>query len=137
MADMKQAMRDKDQLKLDTIRLLRAKIKNVEIDQGEQTDEQVQQLAGQLIKQWRDAITDYQKGQREDLVQEAEQKIKVLESYLPEQMGDEELLKIIEQVCQESGLDQVGPIIGQVKQQVGNQAEGSRIARLVNQALSS
>jgi len=135
LEDMKQAMRDRATLQLDTIRMLRAKIKNEEIDQGPLSDEQVEKLVSQTIKQWQDAIGDYKKGNRDDLVQEAVQKIEVLQKYMPQQMSDEQLLEIITQVRQETGLDQVGPIIGKVKQKVGNQADGQRIATLVNQQI--
>jgi hypothetical protein len=135
--DMKQAMRDKDVLRLDVIRLLRAKIKNEEIDKGDLSDEQVELLVSQAVKQWQDAIGDYQKGGRNDLVEETELKIAVLQEYLPQQLSDEELMALIEQVHQETGLDQAGPLIGKVKQQVGSKASGGRVAQLVQQALSS
>ena len=135
--EMKQAMKAHDQLKLDVIRLLRARIKNVEIDHGEQADADVQKIVQQMIKQWKDAIVDYKKGNRDDLVEEAEAKVKLLEAYLPAQLSDDELKKIIEEVKTTTGLDQVGPLIGQVKQKVGNQADGRRVAQLVNQLMSS
>jgi uncharacterized protein len=135
--EMKQAMKAHDQLKLDVIRLLRARIKNVEIDQGEQDDTSVQKIVQQMIKQWQDAIIDYKKGERADLVEEAEAKVKLLEAYLPAQLSDDELKKIIEKVKADTGLDQVGPLIGQVKQKVGNQADGRRVAQLVSQFMNS
>jgi len=135
--DMKQAMRDKQTLKLDTIRMLRAKIKNEEIDNGPQTDEQVERLVSQTVKQWLDAIEDYKKGSRDDLVEEAQQKIRVLEEYLPQQLSDEQIIEVINKIRQESADIQRGPLIGLVKQQVGNSADGARIAQLVNQAFSN
>lgn len=137
MEDMKQAMRAKDSSRLGTIRLLRAKIKNVEIDNGEQNDQQVQQLVSQMIKQWQDALIDYKRGNRDDLVKEAEEKIKVLQEYLPAQLSDDKLMEVISSVIKETGLTQVGPVIGKVKQQVGSQADGARIAKLVNQVVSA
>ncbi len=137
LQDMKQAMRDKDSLKLGVIRLLRSKIKNAEIEQGELVDDQIENLVAQSVKQWQDATSDYQKGGRDDLVKETKQKISILKEYLPQQIDDEQLLDIIDQVCQDTGLDQVGPIIGKVKQKVGNQASGARVAQLVKQKLSS
>lgn len=134
--DMKQAMRDKQTLRLDTIRMLRAKIKNVEINNGPQNDEQVEKLVSQTVKQWLDAIEDYKRGNRDDLVEEAQQKIKVLEEYLPQQLSDEQIIEIIKKIKQESEGIQMGPLIGLVKQQVGNSADGARIARLTNQVFS-
>ncbi len=133
--EMKQAMKAKDSLRLDVIRLLRSRIKNVEIDQGKLDENQVQQIVQQQIKQWQDALQDYKQGQREDLISETKQKIKILQEYLPEQLTDKELTEIIQEVQQEAGLDQIGPLIGQVKQQVGNRAAGARIADLVKQTI--
>ena len=134
--EMKQAMRDRNQLRLDVIRLLRARIKNVEIDQGEVNDQQVQNIVQQQIKQWKDAVIDYEKGSRQDLVDEAMQKIKVLQEFLPAQLSDDELKMIIEQIVVDTSLCQVGPLIGQVKQKVGNQAEGAKIALLVQEIIN-
>jgi hypothetical protein len=130
--EMKQAMKAGDQLRLDVIRLLRAQIKNVEIDQGELDDAGVQKIVQQQIKQWKDALVDYKKGKRDDLIEETQSKIKILQTYLPQQLSDEELKAKIQQIHKETGL-KAGPLIGKVKQAVANQAEGSRIAQLVNQ----
>lgn len=136
LQDMKQAMRAGDALKKDTIRLLRSQIKNVEIDQGELSEEQVQKEVMKLIKQWKDALVDYADAGRQDLVDETKEKLKVLEEYMPEMMSDDEIKKIIADVKQQTGLDQVGPLIGQVMAKVGNKAEGSKVAQLVRESLS-
>jgi uncharacterized protein YqeY len=133
--DMKQAMKAKDSLKLDVIKLLRSRIKNVEIDNGEQNDEQVQKIVQQQIKQWKDAIVDYKKGDRQDLVKEAEAKVEILQSYLPEQLSDEEIKKTVKKIMEETGLDQIGPLIGKVKAKLGNQADGASIAKVVKEML--
>jgi uncharacterized protein YqeY len=75
---------------------------------------------------------DYKKGKRDDLIEETQSKIKILQTYLPQQLSDEELKAKIQQIHKETGL-KAGPLIGKVKQAAGNQAEGSRIAQLVNQ----
>lgn len=137
LEEMKQAMKDGNKLKLGVIRLLRSRIKNVEIDKGKELeDKEIQQVVSQQIKQWKDALGDYEKGGRPDLVEETKSKIKLLQEYMPEQLTDDELKEIINQVKEQTGLDQVGPLIGKVKQQVGNQAEGSKIAELVKQILN-
>ncbi|HQM15624.1 MAG TPA: GatB/YqeY domain-containing protein [Candidatus Woesebacteria bacterium] len=92
--DMKQAMKAKETTRLGTIRLLIARIKNVEIDRGELNDGQVEEIVMSQIKQWQDAITDYQRGKREDLVQEAQQRIEVLQQYLPPQLSDQDLTTV-------------------------------------------
>lgn len=136
LEEMKQAMKKGNKLKLEVIRLLRSRIKNVEIDKGDELDDvEIQKVVQQQIKQWKDALQDYERGGRADLVQETESKIKLLGEYMPEQLSDEELEETINKVKETTGIDQVGPLIGKVKQEVGNKAEGSRIAKLVNQLM--
>jgi hypothetical protein len=135
--EMKQAMKKGDKLRLDVIRLLRAAIKNVEIDKGKINDEGIQTIVQQQVKQWTDALEDYKKGERQDLIEETQQKIRILQEYLPQQLDDAELKKIIIQVKEEAGMDQLGPLIGKVKQEVGNKAEGNRIATLARDLLNN
>lgn len=136
LEDMKQAMRAKDQLRLGAIRLLRSQIKNAEIDQGELNDQDVEKIVKSLVKQWKDALEDYKSAQREDLVEETEAKIEILEEYMPEMMSEEELEKIVKQIVEKSNSDQPGPVIGKVMAEVGNKADGSLVAKLVNQQMS-
>ncbi len=135
--DMKQAMKSGDKVKLDTVRFLRSQIKNFEIDNGEQDDLGVEKIVAKQVKQVKESIEEYQKAGRDDLVAEEEGKLKVLESYLPEQMSDEELNQVIKEVL--SGLEnpQMGPAIGQVMAKVQGKADGSKVSELVRQALSA
>jgi hypothetical protein len=133
LEEMKQAMKSGQKLKLEVVRMLRSRIKNEEIDQGELDDEGVQTVVKRQIKQWKDALEDYQEAGRQDLIKETEQKIKLLKEYLPEQLSDDELKQIIKKVKEESGIKQSGPLIGKVMERVGNKAEGSKVAQLVNQ----
>ena len=89
MEDMKSAMKAHDTVKLGAIRFLQAELRNVEIDHGEQDDAGIQKIVARQIKQMKDAISDYQKGDRQDLVDAEAAKITVLEAYLPQQMSDE------------------------------------------------
>lgn len=133
--EMKQAMKAGDKLRLEVIRMLRSRIKNVEIDQGELDDQGVQQVVKKQIKQWKDALEDYRQGGRQDLVEETEQKIEVLQEYMPEQLSAEEIGKVIAEVKQETGIDQVGPLIGKVMAKIGNKADGSQVAQLVRESM--
>ncbi len=133
LEEMKQAMKSGQKLKLEVVRMLRSRIKNEEIDQGELDDEGVQTVVKRQIKQWKDALEDYVEAERQDLVEETRQKIELLQDYLPEQLSEEDLKKIIREVKTKSGLEQTGPLIGKVMEKVGNKAEGSKVAKLVNQ----
>lgn len=133
--DMKQAMKAKDAVTLGAIRLLRSAIKNVEIDHGVQNDVQVQKIVTKIIKQWKDAIEDYKKGGRADLVKEAEATIKVLSKYLPKQITEDEVREVVKQVLAESGQTIVGPAIGMVMKKVMGKTDGNLVAKLVKEEL--
>jgi len=135
--DMKQAMRDKNKVKLSVIRYLRSGIKNHEIDHGEQDDAGVEKIVAKQVKQVRESIEEYQKAGRSDLVSEEEAKLKILEEYSPEQMSDEEIQAVINEVL--SGIEnpQMGPAIGLVMKKVQGRADGSKVSQLVRQALAS
>ncbi|MFZ5438137.1 MAG: GatB/YqeY domain-containing protein [Patescibacteria group bacterium] len=137
MQQMKEAMRAKDAETLGTIRLLRSEIKNFEIDNGEQDDAGVQKIVARMIKQWKDAINDYKAGGREDLVVEAQQKLKVLEKFLPAQMSEEEVRKVVAEVVASAGDDaKPGPVTGMVMKKVAGKADGGLVARLVKELLA-
>jgi len=133
--DMKSAMKAREKEKLMTIRTLLSEIKNFEIDNGEQDNAGIQVIISRMVKQWKDAIEEYKKGDRSDLVEESEKKIEILQNYLPEQMNEEELKKIIQEVIAGSEQKKAGPIIGQVISMTQGQADGKMIAKLVNQML--
>jgi uncharacterized protein YqeY len=137
LQDMKQAMKDKDQQKLGVIRLLRSEVKNVEIDQGELDDQAVQEVISKLKKQLEDALEDFKQADRTELVEEQLAKIKVLESYLPEQMSDAELQEIVTETIENLDQKAMGPAMKQVMAKVKGQAEGKRVSQLVQQALQS
>lgn len=133
--EMKQAMRDRNSLKLNTIRFLLSEIKNVEIDDGEQDDAGVQRIVMRQIKSIKDAVEDFKKAGRTEIVDEEMQKVTVLEAFLPAQLSDEELLKIAGEVKAATGIDQMGQLIGAVKAKVGDAADGKRVADAVKQVL--
>lgn len=135
LEDMKQAMRDRATVKLQTIRFLLSEIKNVEIDEGELSDEQIDKIIARQIKQMQEALGDLEKSGRTELVAEEQSKIAVLEAYLPQKLSEAELDTIIDQTIQASDHPQMGQIIGQVMQQVGTRADGSTVASRVRARL--
>lgn len=133
--EMKQAMRDRNSLKLNTIRFLLSEIKNTEIDEGELDDAGMQKVVAKQIKSIKDAIEDFKKADRTDVIEEELQKVEILSEFLPPQMSDEDLLKIANEVKEETGLTEMGRLIGAVKAKVGDQADGKRVADAVKQVL--
>jgi uncharacterized protein len=136
MEEMKTAMRAKDTERLGTIRLIRSEIKNFEIDHGLADDAVVQKIIKKMLNQQLDALEDFKKADRQDLVSETESKIKILKSYLPEQMSDEDLEKFVEKFVSQSDLKDFGPLMGQITKELASRADGARIASALKKALS-
>lgn len=134
--DMKQAMRDRAMDKLGVIRFLLSDIKNYEIDNGPQDDKGIQSIISKQIKQIKDAIADYEKADRQDLVDQEKAKIVVLEAYLPAQMSDEDLTQAVQAVIAANPGMQMGQLIGMAMKQVDGNADGGRVSAMVKQLLS-
>ena len=100
-ADMKQAMKDREagKLRLSVIRMVRANIKNVEInDKKELTDDEVLAVLMKEVKMRQDSVEEFQKAGRDELVAQAKEEIAILKKYLPEALGDDELKAIVAEV---------------------------------------
>lgn len=123
--------------RLGVIRYLLAEIKNAEIDHGEQSDQQIQKIVSSQIKKMKDAITDFQRGGREDLIAQEEKRIDILTSYLPAQMSAAELEKIVHQAIEDNPSLQIGPLTGLIMKQVAGQADGGQVSGLIKKLLSA
>jgi uncharacterized protein YqeY len=97
----------------------------------------VQDIIRKQVKQMKEAVTDYERGGRMDLVEEENKKIAVLQAYLPQMISAEELAAVVENVIAENPGIQMGQAIGIVKQRTQGTADGSEIATLVKQKLSA
>lgn len=135
--DMKTAMRARDMVRLNTIRFLQAEIRNIEIDNGEQDDAGIHKIIARQIKQLKEGIAEYESAGRADTVAEEQQKLTVLEGYLPQQMSDEALQIIIKEVMEANPGMAQGQLIGQVMRQVSGQADGQRVSQMVQATLAA
>ena len=138
----KEALKQKNEATLGTLRMLWSAIRNAEIDNGhkEFSDEEVQKVVSTQIKQLKDACLEFEKGGRSDLIEKANQEIKVLQSYLPEQLSDEELEKTIKKIIDESNLKDlqaVGRLTGLVMKEVKGRADGNRVKDFITKLLAS
>lgn len=138
--DMKQAMKAGEKKRLSTIRMLIAAIKNESIEKrGELADEDIITVIQREIKQRRNAIEDFKKGNRDDLVQENLEEISVLEGYLPQQLTDGELEAIVRQVAAEvnaTSAKDMGKVMGKLMPQIKGKADGTRVQATVKKVLS-
>ncbi|MDC1072394.1 GatB/YqeY domain-containing protein [Gammaproteobacteria bacterium] len=140
VSDMKDAMRAKDAVRLESIRLLRAAIQRREVDERiDLTDEDVVSVVQKMVKQGKDSIALFEQGGREDLVKKEAATLAVLETYLPEQLDEQALLILIEKAVSESGAQTVrdmGKVMGLLKPQVQGQADMGVVSGLIKQKLS-
>ena len=136
MEDMKNAMRAHETLKLDVIRMIRSEVKNFEIDNGEANDEAVQKIIKTMVKQQKDALQDFERAVRQDLIDETQAKITVFASYLPIELTDTELEQMIAEVLSSANTKDFGPLMGQVMKKVGNKADGNRVTTFLKKALA-
>ena len=140
VSDMKDAMRAKDAVRLESIRLLRAAIQRREVDERiDLTDEDVVSVVQKMVKQGKDSIALFEQGGREDLVKKEAATLAVLETYLPEQLDEQALLVLIEKAVSESGAQTVrdmGKVMGLLKPQVQGQADMGVVSGLIKQKLS-
>ena len=138
--DVKKAMKSRDQLKLDTLRMVVSAIKNKEIEKkGSIDDGVVSSIVSTLVKQRREAADLYRKGQRDELAKKEEQEIVFLKEYLPEEMSEGELGKVIDAVIEEekaSSAAQMGQIMKVVMSRVAGRADGKVVSNLVRAKLT-
>ncbi len=131
LEDMKTAMKARDSIRLGAIRFLMSEIKNYEIDNGEQDDAGIQAIIRKQIKQMKDALVEFEKAGRTDIVAEETQKVAVFERYLPAQMTDEALQTLVADIRAQHPEFALGQVIGAVKEKAADQADGARIASAV------
>ncbi len=140
MADMQSAMREKDSTRLNAIRLLRAALQRREVDERETLDDEgVLGIIQKMIKQSRDAITQFESGQRNDLVEKELSLILVLQQYLPQQLDEEAITKSVDAAISElgaSGLRDMGKVMRQLKTQLQGRADMGQVSTLVKEKLA-
>ena len=139
--DMKDAMRSglKDELKV--IRLILSSIKQMEIDKQIilDEDEQILVILNKMVKQRRDSISQFQKGEREDLAQIEIDEIKILNHYLPEELSENELELIINDAIEESNAEDIknmGSVMSIIKDKTKGSADMSKVSNIVRARLT-
>ena len=140
--DLVQAMKAREEPKLSTLRMLKAELQKLQADKGksaEITDEDVHAVIKRLIKQRKDAAEQYKSGGANDRAESELAEIKILEPYLPKQLDDSELDKIIAESAVEinaSSPKDMGKLMKTVMKKTAGQADGSRVKDKVNAFLN-
>ena len=133
--DMKDALRAGDKLRLSVIRLILAAIKQREVDERILLDDtQVLAVLDKMLKQRRDSVTQFEKGNRQDLADQERSEIKLIQSYLPVQLAESELDQLVADAIRASGatsIKDMGKVMGLLKSQVQGRADmGAVSARI-------
>ena len=130
-------MKSRDQIALDALRFIWSLIKNAEIDKkSELTDDEIVKVLRTEVKNRIEATAQYQKAGRSEIVQEEEAKLAIIQQFLPDQMGEAEITKLVDEVIA-SGEKDFGKIMSAVMSRSKGQADGSLVAETVKDKLNS
>jgi len=140
--DLKQAMRARDQLRMDVIRMIKAAVLNKEIELKKDLDDaEMSRVMTTLVKQRREAVEQYEKANRTDLAGKELQEIAIIESYLPQALSPDEIVRIVEAVIRETGAagmkDMGNTMKAVMARLVGQAVDGKQISDLVRSKLQS
>ena len=140
LEDLKQSMKEKNTNRKNVVQMVRAGILQVEKDKGIQLeDAQVLEIIAKELKKRKDSLADFEKANREDLINQVNEEISVLEEYLPKQLSDEELEAKIQEIITKVGattIKDLGIVMKEAKTEIGAQADGKRINEVVRKLLN-
>ena len=132
--DLKSSMKNKDTIRKSVVTLIRAAIKQHEVDNRvELADDAIIDIISKQLKQRKDSLAEFEKANRDDLVEETKSEIQVLEGYLPQQLSEEELEKIVIETIAEVGatsMKDMGKIMATIKPKTAGRADGRKINEL-------
>jgi uncharacterized protein len=139
---LKQSMLDKDTEKTSTLRMIISALGYYEIDKGGAgyvaTEEDVEAVLQKQAKQRRDSIEQFKAGGRDELVEKETKELKIIESYLPEQMGEDEIRKLVDEAVAQTGATNaadMGKVMGALMPKIKGQADGNLVSKLVREKL--
>lgn len=139
--ELKEAMRNKDELKKNTITMLRAAILQVEKDtQISLDDDQIKALVSKEVKKRKESIEDYIKGERTDIVDQLNKEIEILSKYLPEQLSKEKIESLVEDAIKTSGavsIKDMGKVMQVIRPATNGKADGKLVSDIVREKLSN
>ena len=135
-SDMKASLKGGDALKLSVLRMLVAAARQVQINKNSKsvTEPDMLQVLQRQIKQHKESISQFKNGNRQDLADKEASELKILEAYMPEQMGEEELMSIIKDVIAESGAktkSEMGKVMKLVMERTKGACDGKVVSQLV------
>jgi uncharacterized protein YqeY len=141
MEDMKNAMKAGDKIRLETIRGIRSQLKNFEIDKKQAlTDDDEIQVLMSAAKKRKESIEQFLAVNRPERAREEEEELKIIQGYLPAQMGKDEIMRLIEKTIQEveaTSPSDMGKVMGRIMSEVKGKADGKEVQKLVQEKLAT
>jgi len=138
--DMKLAMKSQDKLRLSVLRMIRAAVKNQEIERKRPLDDsELIDVLSREIKQRKDSLQDFEKAGRADLAEQVTAEIEIISAYLPKPLTEEEVTALVQQTIQEtvdSSKADMGKVMAALMPKVKGRADGKLVNQIVSQQLS-
>lgn len=139
MQDLKNAMKNKDEIRKNTVQMVRAAILQIEKDKGIQVeDDKILEIIAKEVKTKRDALKDFEKAERQDLIDQTNKEIEVLQEYLPKQLSKEEIKVELEKIISQIGatsMKDMGAIMKEAKAKMGASADGKTINEVAKEIM--
>lgn len=142
--ELKQSMLARDELRTSVLRMLLSAINYYEINKGgagyEASEEDVLSVIGSQAKQRKDSIAEFEKAGRQELVDKEKKELEILQAFLPEQMSEDEVKKIVEETLTETGaktMQDMGKLMGALSGKLKGKADMGMVSNLVKQTLTS
>lgn len=141
LQDLKEAMKNKDTLRKDTITMLRAAILQVEKDsQKTLTDDEICAIVAKEVKKRKESVKEYEDAGRKDIADSLKQEVEILSKYLPEQLSQEEIVKLVEDAVKESGAASprdMGKVMSILRPKTAGKADGKLVSDIVKEKLAN
>lgn len=139
MEDLKNSMKNKDEIRKNTVQMVRAAILQIEKDKGIQVeDDKILEIIAKEVKSKKDALKDFEKADREDLIKQTNTEIEILQEYLPQQLSREEIKTELEKIISKLGattMKDMGAIMKEAKAQMGASADGKTINEVAKEIM--
>ncbi len=139
MEDLKVSMRNKDEIRKNTVQMVRAAILQIEKDKGIQVeDDKILEIIAKEVKTKKDALKDFEKAERQDLINQTNKEIEVLQEYLPKQLSREEIKAELEKIIAQIGattMKEMGAIMKEAKAKMGASVDGKTINEVAKEIM--
>jgi uncharacterized protein YqeY len=135
---LKKAMIDKDELSLSVLRMVKSAVKNTEIEKGHELDDaEIIAVFEKQAKQRKDSIEQYEAGDRTDLADREKKELSLIETYLPEKMGEHEIRNAVKKVISDNKNADFGRVMGAVMQELKGKADGGLVQNIVKEEMGA